>query len=106
MLDEGAVGVVAVGDTVLEVVRVDGGEDGQLVGEGLADAGVVAEERALQDPVGGDVGEVGAGVEAGVEVDVAVLAVAQVGVHRGDVGARRGPGGRPAPRRRAARASC
>ena len=45
-------------------------------------------ERALQDPVGGDVGEVRAGVEARVEVDVAVLAVAQVGVHRGDVGRR------------------
>ena len=67
----------------------------------LRDPGVVAEHRALQDPVGGDVGEVGAGVEARVEVDVAVLAVAQVGVHRGDVGRRAGPAGS----RRAASAS-
>src|SRR5690606_16714549 len=85
VLDERAVRVVAVRDAVFEVVRVDGGEDGGLVGDGLGDPGVVGGERALEDAVGGDVGEVGAGVEAGVEVDVAVSAVAEVGVHRGDV---------------------
>jgi hypothetical protein len=85
VLDERTVGVVPVGDPVPQVVGVDRREHGELVLQRLADPGVVAEQRALDDPVGGDVGQVRAGVEARVEVHVAVGAVAQVGVHRRDV---------------------
>jgi hypothetical protein len=86
VLDERPVRVVAVGHAVVEAVRVDRGEHGGLVRDRLGDPGLVAEQRALEHAVGGDVGQVRAGVEPRVEVDVAVLPVAQVGVHRGDVG--------------------
>jgi hypothetical protein len=86
MLNEGPVSVVPVGHPMLKVIRIDGRENRALISNGLGDPSPVPEHGPLNDPIGGDISKIGPGVEPGVQIDVPIHTVPQIGIHGPDVG--------------------